>query len=344
MVKEKISHIEELISLPVFYYPTVSWDKSKVAFYWDRTGKHELYVKDIETGETRKISNGQLPPSPTSPINWSRDDKYIVVGIDKGGNEQYDLYAFEIETGKFIEVTKSEGQNYPGQFSHDGKKMIIKSTRERQMNLYILDWQSKRIKQITDFENPVMGGIWTNDDKWIYFMGNESKDLRNQDIYRIRPDRTRRERFLRIEEGSRDYITDISSNNLAAITSDFSGVWQPGILNLDTKKIKWLGDGEHEEFSGKFSPSHKYLLTIKSINAEQRPFLYEIDNGKRLDLEVPKGVYYTTQFAGENKILLEYSAPTHRKRILLYNIKLVHRRTLYPNLQSRAWRLIQQHS
>ncbi len=321
MDEEKIRYIEELISLPVFYYPTISWDKSKVAFYWDVTGKYELYVKNIETGKIKKVSDGQLPPSPTSPISWSRDDKYIVVGIDKGGNEQYDIYAFEIETCKLIKVTESEGQNRPGQFSHDNKKLIVNSTREGQMNLYILDWETKGIRKLTDFDNPVHGGIWTKDDKWIYFMTNEVEDLRNLDIYRIRSDGTGKERFLGMEDGSRDYITDISSNNLAAITSDFSGLWQPGVLNLNTKEIKWFGDGEHEEFAVKFSSNNRYLLTTKSINAEQRPFLYEVESGKRLDLELPKGVYYTTQFAGENKLLLEYSSPTHRKRMLLYDIE-----------------------
>jgi dipeptidyl aminopeptidase/acylaminoacyl peptidase len=313
--------IEELASLPIFYSTTVSWSKTKVAFFWNKTTRHELYVKDIPTGEVKQVSKGQLPRSPKAPISWSRDDKYIVTGIDVAGNEQYDLYAFDIETGEFFEVTKSEGQNYPGDFSPDNKKMIVYSSREKQMNLYILNWQTKEIKKLTDFDNPVLRGIWAEDGEWIYFHTNECKDLRNIDIYRIRPDGTGLMRFLSLKEGSQDYITDISfTNNLAAITSDFKGLYQPGIVNLKTKEIRWFGDSKHEETSLELSKDGRYLLTIKSINAEWRPVLYEVDTGKKLDLNLPKGVYLSCQFVSKDKIFLTHSAPTHRERMLLYDM------------------------
>lgn len=312
---------EELMGLPIFYFPSVSWDKSRIAFFWDRTGRHELYVKDIETGKVKQISHGELPRSPESPIIWSRDDRWLITGIDTGGNEQHDLYGFDLKTGEFIEITKSSGQNYPGEFSPDNKKLIFFSTRKKQMNLYILDLKTKKISQLTDFDNPVMSGLWTKDGEWIYFITNESKDLRNSDIYRVRPDGTELERFLSLKEGSEDSISDISHNNLALITSDFSGFYQPGILDLKTKEIRWPGDGKHEEFAGEFSPDDRYLLSIKCINAEWRPFLYEVDTGKRLDLNLPKGVYSSVQFAGKDKIFLIHSSPTNRGRMILYNIK-----------------------
>ena len=313
--------IEELISLPIFYYTEVSWDKSRVAFFWDKTGRHELYVKDIETGETRRISDGQLPRSPGAPIIWSRDDRYLITGIDIGGNEQHNLYGFDLKTGEFMEIIKSEGQNYPTAFSPDNKKMLFSSTRKKQMNLYLLDWKSREVKQLTDFDNPAAGGVWTKDGKYLYFTTNESKDLKNEDIYRIKSDGTNIERFLRLKEGSEDAIADISYSGLAAITSDFSGFYQPGIINLKTKGIRWFGDNRHDEFVREFSANGKYLLTTKSINAERLPCLYEVDNGKKLDLNLPKGVYSAVQFAGKGKIFLVHSNPTHRARMLLYDIK-----------------------
>lgn len=320
-MSKEIINVEELMGLPIFYFPNVSWDKSRIAFFWDKTGRHELYVKDIETGEAKKISDGQLSRSPGSGIIWSRDDRYLVTGIDKGGNEQHDLYGFDLETDEFMEITKSKGQNYPGEFSPDNKKMIFFSTRKKQMNLYIFDWKSKKINQLTDFDNPVMNGLWTKDGEWIYFTTNESRDLRNIDIYRVKSDGTKLERFLRLKEGSEDSISDISYHNLAAITSDFTGIYQPGIMNLRTKEIKWLGDGKYEEFTGEFSPDDKYLLTMKCINAEHRPFLYEVNTGKSLGLSLPKGVYSFAQFVGKDKIFFVHSNPTHRNRMLLYNIK-----------------------
>ena len=110
MLKEAVD-IEELIALPVFYFPKVSWDKSRLAFYWNKTGRHELYVKEIKTGETRQISDGQLPRSPGSGITWSRDDRFLITGVDEAGNEQYDIYGFDLMTGECVEITGSKGQN-----------------------------------------------------------------------------------------------------------------------------------------------------------------------------------------------------------------------------------------
>ena len=42
--------LEELARLPNFYLPTVSWAGDKLAFYWDKTGRMELYVLDLHSG------------------------------------------------------------------------------------------------------------------------------------------------------------------------------------------------------------------------------------------------------------------------------------------------------
>lgn len=320
MTKKTID-VEELISLPIFYSTRISWDESKIAFYWNKTGRHELYVKDIETGRTEQISNGQLSRSPGTPIIWSRDNRYLIMGIDKGGNEQHDIFAFDLRSKKFLEISKSEGQNYPGEFSPDNKMMLFSSTRKNQMNIYIIDWNTKKVHQLTNFDNPAMGGLWTKDGEWIYFSTNESKNLRNEDIYRIKPDGSNLERFLRLKEGSSETFSDISKDNLAAITSDYGGLYQPGIINLKTKEIKWLGDNSHEEITGKFSSDGRYLITLKCINAEWRPSLYEVSSGKKLALNLPNGFYYSAQFADKEKIFFMHSNPTHRSRMLLYDIK-----------------------
>jgi len=320
MAKKKID-VEELMSLSIFYSAKMSRDKSRIAFFWNKTGKNELYVKDTETGKTEQISEGQLSRSPATPIIWSRDNRYLITGIDKGGNEQHDLYAFDLKSRKFFEINRSGGQNYPGEFSPDNKKMLFSSTRKNQMNIYIIDWNTRKVYQLTNFDNPAMGGLWTEDGEWIYFSTNESKNLRNEDIYRIKPDGTKLARFLRLKDGSVESFSDISKDNLAALTSDYNGFYQPGIMNLKTKEIKWLGDNSHEEITEKFSSDGRYLLTSKCINAEWRPSLYKVSSGQKLSLNLPGGFYQSAQFAGKEKIFLIHSNPTHRSRMLLYDIR-----------------------
>ena len=41
--------LEELASLPTFAFVTPSYSGDQIAFYWDKTGRFELYTMDLRT-------------------------------------------------------------------------------------------------------------------------------------------------------------------------------------------------------------------------------------------------------------------------------------------------------
>jgi len=47
---------DELLSLPSYSMITLSKNKDKLAFFWDKTGRIELYVMDFTTKEIEQIS------------------------------------------------------------------------------------------------------------------------------------------------------------------------------------------------------------------------------------------------------------------------------------------------
>jgi len=89
--------LQELASLPNFYFPTPAWNKKRIAFYWDKTGQMELYLLNLPDGKPRQLSHGEVPRSLRAGFIWSRDGKTIVYAKDQGGNEQHDLYAIDTE-------------------------------------------------------------------------------------------------------------------------------------------------------------------------------------------------------------------------------------------------------
>jgi len=97
--------LEELCRLPSFFFPQVSWKGDKVAFYWDKSGRIELYVMDLATKAVRQVSHGEVPRAMRTGFAWSRDDRFIAFGKDTGGNEQHDLYKIEVETGTVTQLT-----------------------------------------------------------------------------------------------------------------------------------------------------------------------------------------------------------------------------------------------
>src|SRR2546430_1959883 len=83
--------LAELCSLPSFYLPVVSWKGDRVAFYWDKTGRIELYVLDLTDKAVHQISHGEVPRALRTGFTWSRDDRFIAFGKDAAGDAQDDL-------------------------------------------------------------------------------------------------------------------------------------------------------------------------------------------------------------------------------------------------------------
>jgi len=62
--------LAELARLPSFYLPTASWSGDKIAFYWDKTGRMELYVLDLHSRAVRQISHGEVPRALRAGFAW----------------------------------------------------------------------------------------------------------------------------------------------------------------------------------------------------------------------------------------------------------------------------------
>ena len=59
---------------------------------------------------------------------------------------------------------------------------------------------------------------------WIVYVTNESPNLRNRDVYLMRPDGAEAQRVMRLKEGSQDVCTNWAPDGRTiAITSDATG-------------------------------------------------------------------------------------------------------------------------
>ena len=65
--------LEELAALPTLAHPTVSPDGDRVAYYHDVTGRNELHVLDLETGESTRWSDGEVPRNARWYLRWDAD-------------------------------------------------------------------------------------------------------------------------------------------------------------------------------------------------------------------------------------------------------------------------------
>ena len=103
--------------------------KDKLAFYWDKTGRVELYVLNLDSKEIEKISQGEVPRALRSGFIWTRDNENVIFAKDKDGNEQHDLYLFNLKSREVKQLTNTPNfQEHVADTSPDGENLLFRST------------------------------------------------------------------------------------------------------------------------------------------------------------------------------------------------------------------------
>jgi Tol biopolymer transport system component len=101
--------LEELASLPSFHHPTVSPDGKAVALYYDGSGRNELHLLDADTGEHRRVSDGQVPRDARWFVRWDAAGEGVYFHLDDAGDEQNDVHRIGRE-GTSEPVVELDGQ------------------------------------------------------------------------------------------------------------------------------------------------------------------------------------------------------------------------------------------
>ncbi|MHA1125069.1 MAG: S9 family peptidase [Candidatus Heimdallarchaeota archaeon] len=313
---------DELLSLPSYSMITLNKDKDKLAFFWDKTGRIELYVMDLKTKEINQVSHGELPRAPRTGITWDKKGEKIFFGKDVGGNEQNDIWVIKTD-GEAKALSKTpKFQEHVGEVSNDNEWLSYMSTQSGQMNVYKMKTDGSEVTQLSASDMPVMGGSWSPDDKYLAMSTNELiTNLKNQDIYIYNNETGDMKRTIQIKEGSQDGFDDWAPDGKSfAFTSDASGVEQVGIYNLETEDIKWLGEGKAIEYGLKFSPSGKLFAVLRNQDSTIKPFIYNIETGDCRELKIPDGLAFTVRFLDEDKLLFYYTAAKARGEVWIYDL------------------------
>ena len=321
--KPKPLPFDELMSLPSFSLPNLSYDKKKLAFYYDETGKIELYVMDLETKKIEQISHGEIPRAPRTGFAWDRKAENIFFGKDAGGNEQNDVWSIDL-TGKTVALTETpKAQEHVGVVSHDNEWITFMSTKSGQMNIHKMKLDGSEDTQLSASDVPVMGGSWNPDDKWISMGTNEMKtNLENDDIYLYNNETGDMKRVIRItEKGSHDNFGDWAPDSKSfAFQSDASGVEKVGIFNIETEEIKWLSEGKDIEYVGKFCPEGSQLAVLENTESTIKPIIYNVETGEKKELKIPQGLAFGVQWIDCTKIIFFYSSDLDRPEVWLYDL------------------------
>ena len=309
--------------------PAWSPDGGKVVFTTNLTGRNNLWVVSSEGGWPLQLT---VSDDRQSGSVWSPDGKWIVYQQDFGGGEYYDLFVVPSGGGSPVNLTNSPDVSETSpRFSPDGKMLALdyKLKSSPASDIAVMDWSSRAVRNLTNEKS--------KDHTWS--VAAWSPDGRSVLANRLNSGDTDASVFLiDVASGSAEeltphtgdvvyYGTAISPDGKSALimSNQKGGYSNIGIVDVATKKLKWLTDVQWEAEAGNFSPDGK--LTGYVINADglQTTYFYDLSSGKTTSVPMPPGL---TSPAGNSNsfspngtsLLLSYQSSQRPSDLWVYDI------------------------
>ncbi len=324
--------VRELWSLPSLYHPVLSWARDRAAFYWDRTGRIELYVLDIASGAVRQLTHGEAPRALRSFYVWSRDDRTLVFARDEKGDENHDLYAVDVATGAVTRLTNDpRSEKHAVELSPDGAWLTVNSNGRLpetpdvpgQMNVWIARADGGDLRPLTRYRSPANGGRWSPDGRWLLFTTDEERPgTRNRDGYVVRPDGSEARRIFRTRAGAQDLaLRWLPDGGRVVVQSDTTGVTRAGVLTIASGEVRWLGTGEHDESVMDLSPSGRQLLVARHVDAAHSLVAYDLADGSERVARLAPGVVGAAEWTDDDRFVALHGTGATRAGIIRHDLR-----------------------
>ena len=333
--------LESLASLPSFHHPTASPDGETVAVYYDDTGRNELHLIDVASGERTVVTDGEVPRNARWPMEWGPDGDAIYYHQDEGGNEQNDVWRLDVSdaisdgglsgdgAGDAEPVVELDGQVSLEAVADDGT-IYVGSTAGGQMNLY-RQLPDGEIEQLTAYERAVWGGEISPAGDRLAYATNESDEYDNLDVYVANADGTEPRNLELGEDGSEAAPTEWDETGERLLLSDNAeDMSRAGVYDLESDEVAWYGSGEYEEVPVGFLEGGDRILAVRTRRAAKVPVVYDLESGEGRELDVPEGV--TVPAGGgagasagsplltDDRLLLTHTTPARRPELLAYDL------------------------
>src|SRR5690606_32982230 len=87
---------------------SISPDGTQLAYTSNNEGPYSVFIKDIATGKSRRVFQGQGRGSYPANVRWSPDGKMLTFATGRIGDPP-DVYVLDVETGEARDFCAAEG-------------------------------------------------------------------------------------------------------------------------------------------------------------------------------------------------------------------------------------------
>ncbi|PKL83354.1 MAG: hypothetical protein CVV24_05390 [Ignavibacteriae bacterium HGW-Ignavibacteriae-3] len=185
-------------------------------YVWPIYDSYDIYAADADGSNSSLMIGGK---GYDAEATVSPDGKYVIFTSTRSGD--LELWRYEIETGKYLQLTNTLGYDGGAFFSRDSKHIVWRASRPvgdeaetyknllaegyvepKELNIYMADIDGKNVKQITKLPGANWAPFFHPDGKRILFCSNHhsiNSGGRIFDIFMINTDGTGLEKITNSE-------------------------------------------------------------------------------------------------------------------------------------------------
>jgi dipeptidyl aminopeptidase/acylaminoacyl peptidase len=320
--------VEDLYVSRLIDSAALSPNGAEVAVTTNLTGRTNLWK--VATGGSWPVQLLHSDDRQAEPM-WSPDSRWIAYSQDKGGNELWDIYVISRDGGSPTNLTNTPDirEQHPV-WAHDGKLIACayKPKQAPSYDLAVIDVATHKLRKLTEEKDPQQNWdvIAFSPDNGTLYANRTSVGFDAGDVYAVDVASGRQSNLTPHEGKQLNVGTDISPDGkMILMTSNQKGGYlNLALLDVATKKLKWITDTQWEVTAGAFSPDGAHFTY--AINADGRSTLYLGDrrSGQPTKLELPPGLNTTLtpqHFSPDGRqILLEHEAMNMPNDLWVYDI------------------------
>jgi len=327
------AHVERNLTIEKLYMTRQvggsSWspDGKTVAFVSNLSGRNNIWTVDANGGWPMQLTvSNERQTSPT----WSPDGKWIAYMSDYDGDEQWDIFLVSPKTGQVVNLTNTrEIAEEDPTWSHDGRYLayIVKPKTSSVFEIDVYDTVMRDVKHLTSGtpkDRMNVAPIWSVDDSFMVYTQEQAKGT-DSNVFVVDL-ASAQSTLLTPHDGEHLFSADDVSpdGKSVLITSNaVSGYESAGLLDIVSKKIRWITQDKWEISAGKFSPNGKLLTYTANVDGNADIYLYDVAAGKARDLGLPKGVNHLagnpSPFTSDGaRMLFSHTGPTAPGDLWIY--------------------------
>jgi Tol biopolymer transport system component len=318
-IPASLARVAQRYTTNAYGLPVAGWNASRP----------EIWIKDLKSDSTVvyrvESPGGATHPVLTIPngvydIYYQPQRKYLVYNRDTNGNEQFQLYLYNLETNKSTLLTDGKSRNTEPVWSNAGDRIIFSSSPAggKGVSLSVLDpLDAQTNRLIAQSSGTYFKAYdWSPDDRqaifieytsnttsalWLIDMGAASKTLLS---LKEQPDE-----YYDFPQFGKD------GKGIYVVTDHDSDFRRLAYIDLATKRFTYLSSGKSDVEDFKIAPDGQTLVYIS--NEEGISHLHLIDVKSNREKTVPNLPLGSSPTSPGTRILRTLPSTSNRHGLLL---------------------------